>query len=89
MSKEIIDKLDFLLVCRVKDFHEQGYADVTVDILKDYLLNMKWKNCTVFLHEMAKEVQALTYFEVIDYLRLEHIFHAKEESLQEIFSNLI
>lgn len=87
--KADLTQLEFLLTCKVKAFHDEGYEDVSVDLLEDYLINMKWKKSEMFLHEMAKDVQKLTYAEVIDYLRLENIFHAKEESIRHIFNNLI
>ncbi len=89
INKELLDQLDFLLVCKVHDFHTAGYEDVTKDILKNYLMTSKWKTAPLFLHEITADVLNLSYGEVIDYLRLENIFHAKEESLYQIFSNLI
>lgn len=89
INKELLKQLDFLLVCKVNDFHVAGYQDVTKKILKDYLMTSKWKTAPLFLHEVTADVLNLSYSEVIDYLRLENVFHAKEESLHQIFSNLI
>jgi len=88
-NKEKLVQLEFLLVCKEKEFHQAGYSDVTQKIIGEYLVEMKWKNRLLFLHEMTSDLRKLTHAEVIDYLRLENIFHAKEESLHKIFNNLI
>lgn len=84
-----LDKLEFLLMYKVQDFHKAGYVDITLDVLQKYLMYSKWKNRQLFLHEMAADVKNLTHVEVMDYLRLENIFHAKEETLHKIFHNLL
>ncbi|MGL5043242.1 MAG: post-transcriptional regulator [Culicoidibacterales bacterium] len=89
ISNEFMEQFEFLLVCKVNDFHSAGYSDVTITVLRDYLIRSKWKKVPLFLHEITSDVLNLTYGEIIDYLRLENIFHAKEESLHQIFSNLI
>lgn len=88
-NSDNLKRLEFLLLCKEKEFHKAGYTDVSAHIIKAYLIEMKWKNRSLFLHEMAADVQHLTQAEVIDYLRLEDIFHAKEESLHQLFNNLI
>lgn len=88
-NQKKLDKLEFLLLCKEKEFHEAGYSDVTRDIICEYLIEMKWKNRNLFLHEMTSDLYHLTHSEVIDYLRLENIFHAKEESLHQLFNNLV
>ena len=88
-NKEKLQKLEFLLLCKEKEFHEAGYLDVSYHIIGDYLVEMKWKNRFLFFHEMAADLKKLSHSEVMDYLRLENIFHAKEESLHQIFNNLV
>jgi len=82
-------RLEFLILCKQKDFHQAGYTDVDFNVISEYLVEVKWKNRVLFLHEMAADIQNLTHAEVMDYLRLEDIFHAKEESLHQLFNNLI
>ncbi|GBU11010.1 hypothetical protein AwErysi_06260 [Erysipelotrichaceae bacterium] len=89
IDEKMMMKLEFLLECKVNAFRAEGYEDVSVELLKEYLLSTKWKIKPVFLHELTSDVLNLLHGEIIDYLRLETVFHAKEESLHQIFSNLI
>lgn len=88
-NNEVLDTMEFLLVCKVQDFHKAGYSEVTIDVLKSYLVEKKWKTIPGFIHEITNDILTMTYAEVIDYLKLRDVFYAEEESLHKIFSNLI
>lgn len=82
-------KLEFLLSCKVQDFQMQGYQDINETLLWEYFVETKWKNKSLYLNNMVQDILTINYHELMDQLKLKTIFHAKEESLHQIFSNLV
>lgn len=88
-NDEQLSQVEFILICKVKDFHDAGYEDVNVELVKNYLLERKWKQIPAHIHEITRDVLAITYSDIIDYLKLRDVYYAEEESLHKIFNNLI
>lgn len=89
VDDDLLSQLEFLLVCKVKDFHTAGYEEVNTEIIKSYLTERKWRETPSHIHQMTKDVLAITYSDILDYLKLRDVYYAEEESIHKIFSNLI
>ena len=89
VDEDILSQLEFLLVCKVKEFHTAGYEDVNTETLESYLTERKWREVPTHIHQMTRDVLAISYSDILDYLKLRDVYYAEEESLHKIFSNLI
>lgn len=74
----------FLIKLKVRDFKQQNIHNISEHQIKEYLLNIKWKNRDVIaMCEIIDDIMNLQISDVFDYLSVKVVKEASQLSIQD------